>query len=81
MLSIQELRSSTVKELLQELTKMRKEMVKVRLTIRTKHDKNLSKAKKTKRYIAQLLTMIKEAGSEEATKAPSEPKKSKEEQK
>lgn len=69
MLSIQELRSSTIKELLQELDKMRKEMVKVRLTLRTKHDKDLSKAKKTKRYIAQLLTILKEAEAEEVLKS------------
>ena len=84
MLSIQELRSSTTKELLQELEKMRKEMVKVRLTVKTKHDKDIGKVKKTKHYIAQILTILKEVEGEEVKKSnvkaeKSSPAKSKDE--
>ncbi|MBI5421856.1 50S ribosomal protein L29 [Candidatus Peregrinibacteria bacterium] len=63
MLSIQELRSSNRKELLQELEKARKEMLKVRISLKTKHEKDTSKAGKTKRYIAQILTMLKGLGN------------------
>ena len=66
MFTIQELRSSTMKELLQELDKARKEMLKVRVNIKTKHEKETAKAKKTKRYIAQVLTVIREAGQKES---------------
>ena len=64
MLSVQELRSSTVKELLQELETVRKDMLKVRINVKTKHEKDTSKAQKTKRYIAQILTILKEAKEE-----------------
>lgn len=69
MFSIQELRSSTKKELLQELERARKEALKVRINVKTKHDKDGSKAGKTKHYVAQILTVLKEAESEEAEKA------------
>ena len=71
MLSIQELRSSTVKELLQELETTRKDMLKIRINVKTKHEKDTSKAQKTKRYIAQILTVLKEA--KEEVKNPESP--------
>ena len=66
MLSIQELRSSNKKELLLELAKARKETLKVRINLKTKHDKDLSKAKKAKRYVAQILTVLKAEETREA---------------
>ncbi len=67
MLSIQELRSSTVKELLRELETTRKDMLKVRINVKTKHEKDTSKVQKTKLYIAQVLTVLKEAKEEKKT--------------
>jgi len=64
MLTIQELRSSTGKELLQELSKARKESFKIRINVKTKHEKDISKAKKMKHYIARILTAIKEFDGE-----------------
>lgn len=69
MLSIQELRSSTLKELFQELEKTRKELLKARVSVKTKHEKNTSKVQKIKRYVAQVITILKEAEKEEK-KAP-----------
>lgn len=69
MFSTQELRSSTRKELLHELSKARKEMLKVRINVKTKHEKGSDKAKKTKRYIAQILTILKEVKKEEQEKS------------
>lgn len=64
MFSIQELRSSTKKELQMELEKSRKEMLKVRINLRTKHEKDTSKALKTKTYIARILTVMKDIKDE-----------------
>jgi ribosomal protein L29 len=69
MLSIQELRSSSKKELLLELLKARKEMLKIRISLKTKHEKDTSKARKQKRLIAQILTLLKDAGTEPVAKA------------
>lgn len=68
MYSIQELRSSTKKELLQELEKSRAEILKIRINVKTKHEKDRSKVKKIKRYIAQILTILKEIADEEIGK-------------
>ena len=65
MLTIQELQSSTIKELQDELSKSRAEFVKIRVGVRTKHTKDTSLVKKQKRYIAQILTLLKEAQIEE----------------
>ncbi len=70
MLSIQELRSSNQKELSLELEKFRKEMVKIRISLKTKHEKDTSKAGKTKRYIAQVLTFMNGLGKEKASVTP-----------
>lgn len=58
MLTVKELRSSTDNELQEELKKSSKELLKVRLSIRSKHEKDSSKAKKLKRYAAQIHTII-----------------------
>ncbi len=68
MLTIQELRSSTKKELLQELDKTRKDFLKIRINVKTKHEKDQSKVGKIKRYVAQILTALKEVEAEEAKK-------------
>lgn len=68
MLSIQELRSSTKKELLEELKNMRSEMLKIRITCKTKSLKDSSKSNKQRRYIAQIKTIIKELDLEESVK-------------
>jgi len=60
MLTIQELRSSTDKELLQELEAARKNYLKVRISTKTKHEKNTAKVQKAKYYVAQILTVLKE---------------------
>ncbi len=75
MFSIQELRSSTIKELLQELEKARKGAQKTRINIKTKQEKNGSKAKKTKHYVAKILTVLKEVEAEEAKKKVADNKK------
>ena len=71
MLSIQELRSSTKKELMLELQKARKEMLKIRINLRTKHEKNTSKAQKTKHYLAQIFTVLNEIKEDVKAEKPS----------
>ena len=68
MFSVQELRSSTEKELLQELGRARKDLLKIRINVKTKHDKNSSKVKKSRRYVSQISTMLKELKREEQSK-------------
>ncbi|MBU0577604.1 50S ribosomal protein L29 [Patescibacteria group bacterium] len=65
MLSIQELRSSTKKELLKELESARTEMVRVRIGVKTKHLKDSTFVSKHKKYIAQIKTILKELDLEE----------------
>jgi ribosomal protein L29 len=81
MLTIQELRSSTVKELLQELDAARKNMLKVRINVKTKQEKNTAKAKQAKHYVAQILTVLKEIEEEEKIKSQVSSPKSQEEKK
>ena len=71
MLSIQELRSSTQKELLQELSKRQGELLKIRISVKTKHEKDSSKVVKMKRYVAQLKTSLNELSREEEAKKDS----------
>lgn len=68
MLTIQELRSSTKKELLQELAAAQKQLLAVRMGIKTKHQKDTSLMKKTKATIARVKTLLREMKSEEASK-------------
>jgi ribosomal protein L29 len=71
MITIQELRSSTKKELFLELQKARKEALKVRISLKTKHEKDTSKASKTKRHVARVLLALQELNVEESKKAAS----------
>ena len=72
MLSIQELRSSTKKELLEELKGSRTNMLKARITCKTKSMKDSSQVNKQKKYIAQVKTIIKELELEELVKEATE---------
>jgi ribosomal protein L29 len=65
MLSIQELRSSTKKELLEELKNARSEVVRVQIGVKTKGIKDSSLVSKQKKYIAQIETALKELDIEE----------------
>lgn len=65
MLSNQELKSSTRKELLRELQEAREAGVKKRITVKTKHDKDTSGASKQKRCVARIMTALKELDLEE----------------
>lgn len=60
MLSNQELRTSTQKELLRELDEAREMMTKKGITVKTKHDKDSSGVLKQRRYIARIKTAIRE---------------------
>jgi len=55
-----------------ELAKARKETLKVRINLKTKHDKDISKAKKVKHYVAQILTMLKELETSDTKNPKSE---------
>lgn len=68
MLSIQELRSSTQKELLQELTNAEKQLLQIRMGVKTKHQKDTSLIKKTKATIARIKSLLREMELEEAVK-------------
>ncbi|MBN2095804.1 50S ribosomal protein L29 [Candidatus Peregrinibacteria bacterium] len=72
MLTIQELRSSTEKELLQELIAARNNALKVRVNSKTKHEKDIAKVQKAKRYVAQILTVLREVDGEEKSKSKKE---------
>ena len=65
MLSNQELKSLTRKELLKELEEARELVMKKRITIKTKHDKDSSGASKQKKYVARVMTALKELDLEE----------------
>ena len=65
MLTYQELKSMTKKELLKELADAREMMMKKRITVKTKHDKDTSSVNKQKKLIARIKTAIKEAELEE----------------
>lgn len=67
MFSIQELKSSTRKELFSELQKARKELLRIRVGVKTKNVKDSSLVDKQKAYIARLLTVIRELQLEEIT--------------
>ncbi len=66
MLSNQELKSSTRKELIKELEEARELSMKKRITVKTKHEKNTSAASKQKKYVARIMTALKELDLEEA---------------
>ena len=68
MLSNQELKSLTKKELLKELEEAREILMKKRITVKTKHEKDTSAVSKQKHYIAKLKTALKELELEEMVK-------------
>jgi ribosomal protein L29 len=68
MLTAQELRSSTQKELLEELKNARKEAMRVKIGVKTKHLKDSSLVVRQRSYIAQIKTIIKEMIMEEMVK-------------
>ncbi|PIZ71256.1 hypothetical protein COY07_05425 [Candidatus Peregrinibacteria bacterium CG_4_10_14_0_2_um_filter_43_11] len=68
MLSTQEIRSLTHKELLHESAAAQQEGIKIRIGLRTKHQSDVSLAKKHKRYVARLKTLTKEMEIEEMIK-------------
>jgi ribosomal protein L29 len=68
MLSVQELKTSIKKELLQELKNAHSEMMRIKMGVRTKSIKDSSLANKQKVYIAQIKTALKELDMEELVK-------------
>lgn len=65
MLSNQELKSLTKKELLKELEEARDLSQKNRITVKTKHHKDTSSVSKQKKYVARLMTALRELDLEE----------------
>ena len=68
MLSTQELRTSTKKELMAELKSARKELLSVRMGTRTKHMKDVSLASTQRQYVARIETILRELELEEMVK-------------
>jgi len=68
MLSTQELRSSTRKELIAELKTSRKELLSVRMGVKTKHMKDVSLVSKQDQYIARIKTILREFDLEDMVK-------------
>ncbi len=66
MLSNKELKSSTRKELLQELEVAREAKMKKGITVKTKHDKDTASVSKHNKYVARVMTALKELDLEEA---------------
>lgn len=69
MLSNQELKSLTRKELLKELQEARELSQKNRITVKTKHHKDTSSVSKQKKYVARVMTALKELDLEEAVES------------
>ncbi len=65
MLTYQEIKSMTKKELLKELSDAREILMKKRITVKTKHEKDTSSVSKQKKLISRIMTAIKEIDVEE----------------
>ncbi len=65
MLTYQELKSMTRKELLKELAQSYEDKLKTRITVKTKHHKDTSSVAKQKSYVARIKTALKEMELEE----------------
>lgn len=65
-MTIQELKSLTSKELLQELSKAQKELQHIRIHVRTKHQKDTSLVQKKKQTISRIKTLLREMELEKA---------------
>ncbi|MBI5411939.1 50S ribosomal protein L29 [Candidatus Peregrinibacteria bacterium] len=74
MLSIQELHTSTVKELQLELENARLELFRIHMGTKTKHLKDTSLIPKHKRYIAQVLTMLRQTQNDKKVSVASDEK-------
>ena len=61
MLSIQELKSSSLAALQAELSKARQEAQSIRIGVQTGHIKDTSLLSKHKRYVARVLSCLREA--------------------
>lgn len=82
MLSLQELKSMNLKELLEELKKAKQNAMTIRIQCKTGHEKNSHKATASRRYVARIKTMISEVQREELSKdSKSEVKAKKSEEK
>lgn len=68
MLSIQELKSSNMSELEKELDNSQSELLKIRIALKTKHEKDSSKLQKIKKYIARIQTVMFEVKKEDIEK-------------
>jgi len=55
----------TKKELQESLMEARETLQRKRITVKTKHEKDISAVKKQKKYIARILTALKEIELEE----------------
>ncbi len=65
-MKIQEIRQMNMKKLIEELRKARRELSVKRFHNRTGQDQNTAKSKKTRKIIAQILTVIKELNTKSA---------------
>lgn len=72
MLTKQEIRQLTEKDLLHELTVASRELLKIKMDLEGGYAKGSHKAKALKKYIAQLLTVKKETAMLELKKAMTE---------
>lgn len=72
MLTTQELKASTLKELLKELQSALLKLQELRIGVKTSHLKDTSAIKKQKRYVARILTVIKEIELDELVKQATE---------
>jgi len=68
MLTNQELQSSTLAELLEELKKAKHELIKIQIGVKTKHIKETTLKNNTRKYIARIKTFIKEMDLEAKVK-------------
>ena len=65
MQTYQDIKSLTKKELQDSLQDARNQLLKSRITVKTKHEKDTSGINKQKKYIAQLNTALKQIQIEE----------------
>ena len=72
MLSIQELRIMKRDELLDELKKAQMELTKLRIGVKTSHQKDTNLVTKGKKYVARIKTLVKELDMEDMVKKAAE---------
>lgn len=59
MLTLEELRKSSLKNLLEELKKVQRENIQLRMQVKTGQSKDIHKLRGIKKYIARLQTFMK----------------------